>query len=353
MTQLFSAHKPAKSIQMGSTLVDDQSVYIIAEMACAHDGDYAKAKQLVDIACDAKVNAVQFQLFHAPENMVKHHSIYGLLEKIEFSREQWVALVNYARTKEIDVFACAYDMPSLKFSIELKVDGIKFNSADLNNFEMIECVAKSGIPFTLGTGASRMDEIGHAISTALKAGGDKFVLMHGMQSFPTALEIANLRKIKSISTTFNTLVGYADHTDGEDSFALDIDLLALGMGACVFEKHYTVDRSLKGTDYQAALNPDELADYVIKMKKASVALGSTMIKPFNADEAKYRTFQKKQVVAAHELVRGAVLTRQDIALLRTEDTGGLDASYLNEVVGKKINCNLTNQQLICTSHLEK
>ena len=183
MTQLHSVDKPSKSFQMGSTLVDNQSIYIIAEMACAHDGDYEKAKQLVDIACDAKVNAVQFQLFHAPENMVGHHSIYSLLEKIEFNRKQWADLVSYARTKNIDVFACAYDMPSLELSIELKVDGIKFNSADLNNFEMIECVAKSGIPFTLGTGASRMDEIGQAISVALNAGGDKLVLMHGRQSF--------------------------------------------------------------------------------------------------------------------------------------------------------------------------
>lgn len=353
MTQTLSANKPAKSIQMGSTLVDNQTVYIIAEMACAHDGDYEKAKQLVDIAYDAKVNAVQFQLFHAPENMVRHHPIYGLLEKIEFSRDQWSDLVSYARAKKMDVFSCAYDMPSLEFSIQLKVDGIKFNSADLNNFEMIECVAKSGIPFTLGTGASRMDEIGHAISVALNAGGDKFVLMHGMQSFPTSLALANIRKIQSLSATFGTLVGYADHTDGEDPFSMDIDLLALGMGGAVFEKHYTIDRSLKGTDYQAALNPAELIAYVQKMRKASIALGSAMNKPFNADEIKYRTFQKKQIVAAHDLRQGTILTRKNIALLRTEDNGGLDASYLYEIIGKKLASNLNEQQLISINHFEK
>lgn len=351
MTQFSSVDKPAKSIQMGSTLVDHQSVYIIAEMACAHDGDYEKAKQLVDIACDAKVNAVQFQLFHAPENMVIHHSIYGLLEKIEFSREQWANLVSYARAKNIDVFACAYDMPSLELSIALKVDGIKFNSADLNNFEMIECVAKSGIPFTLGTGASRMDEIGDAVSTALNMGSNQFVLMHGMQSFPTPLDLANIRKIKSLSVIFNTLVGYADHTDGEDAFAKDIDLVALGMGACVFEKHYTVDRSQKGTDYQAALNPGELSGYVKKMREASTALGSPTIKPFNKNEVNYRNFQKKQLVAARDLKAGETLSRKDIALLRTEDTGGTDASQLKMVEGQRIVNAVKRHQLITMSNL--
>lgn len=350
MTQ--QAHKPAKSIQMGSTLVDGQSAYIIAEMACAHDGDFENAKQLVNVACDAKANAVQFQFFHAPENMVKHHRIYSLLEKIEFSRNQWVTLIDYARAKNIDVFACAYDMPSLELAIELKVDGIKFNSADLNNFEMVECAAKSGIPFTLGTGASRMDEIGHAISVALNAGSDKFVLMHGMQSFPTSLELANIRRIQSISATFGALVGYADHTDGDDSFASDIDLLALGMGACIFEKHYTIDRTLKGTDHQAALNPNELSAYVEKIRKASIALGSSTVKPFNADETKYRTFQKKQIVAARKLIKGDVLYRSDISLLRTEDLGGLDASYLNVILGKKLLSDVNQQQLISMNNLE-
>lgn len=351
MTQLSKVNKPAKFIQMGSTLVDGQSAYIIAEMACAHDGDYEKAKKLVDIACDAEVNAVQFQFFNAPENMVEHHSIYSLLEEIEFSHDQWQSLVSYARGKSIDVFACAYDMPSLELAIKLKVDGIKFNSADLNNYEMVECAAKSGIPFTLGTGASRMDEIGQAVSVALNAGSNQFVLMHGMQSFPTPLDLANIRKVKALSVTFDALVGYADHTDGEDEFAKDIDLVALGMGACVFEKHYTIDRSQKGTDYQAALNPDELTTYVKKMRAASVALGSSAVKPFNKNEINYRSFQKKQIIAARDIKSGEVLSREDIALLRTEDAGGADASQLKVVEGKKVINAIKRHQLITTLNL--
>jgi sialic acid synthase SpsE len=342
---------PAHEIQTPSTIIHCNGAYIIAEMACAHDGDFEKACALIDVAVSAKTDAVQFQFFHAPANMVKHHRIYPLLEKIEFSAEQWASLVQRARTQGIDVFACAYDMPSLELAISLQVDGIKFNSADLNNFEMLETVAASGIPFTLGTGASRMDEIGQAIAVSLAAGGNRFILMHGMQSFPTSIDLANIRRISALSSMFGALVGYADHTDGDNTFAQDIDLLAMGTGACVFEKHYTLNRAEKGTDYQAALNPNELANFVSKIRQANIALGSARVQKFNEDEIRYRTFQKKRLVAAHALKAGHVLARIDIALLRTEDTGGLDASALASILGKKLTSDITENSLFGTEHL--
>lgn len=338
--------KPADQIVVNGKSIDRFGAYIIAEMACAHDGDYQKARDLIDVAVEAKADAVQLQFFHAPANMVAHHRLYGLLEKIEFNETQWADLCDYARQKKIDVFACAYDMPSLDLAIALSVDGIKFNSADLSNLEMIERVATSGIPFTLGTGASRMDEIGLAISTALAKGSNKFILMHGMQSFPTVIEQANIRRIYALTATFNALVGYADHTDGDDSFASQIDLLAMGAGACVFEKHYTLDRSLKGTDYQAALNPGELTNYIKAIRNASKAMGSSAIKPFNADELRYRTFQKKKIVAYASIPAGHILNRRDIVLLRTEDEGALDATSLFSLIGKEVKQAIEAQQPI-------
>ena len=334
MTTLIT--KPALNIQIGSKVIDGQSAYIIAEMACAHDGDYEKAKALIDAAVNSAADAVQLQFFHTPANMVKQHKIYPLLKKIEFTKDQWANLVDYGRKSKIDVFACAYDMPSLKLAIDLNVDGIKFNSADLNNFEMVEVVARSNIPFTLGTGASSLGEIGQAIKLALAEGGNKFVLMHGMQSFPTSIERANLRRIKLLASSFDALVGYADHTDGDDLFASNIDLVALGMGACIFEKHYTLNRALKGTDYQAALNPDELARYVKNVRQGVFSIGSSNNETFNSDEIRYRNFQKKKLVATKNLSAGHIITRKDIVLLRTEETDGLTSSNLSSIIGKKL-----------------
>ncbi len=262
-------------------------------------------------------------------------------------------MVKYAKNSDIQVFACTYDLPSLELAVALKVDGIKLNSADLTNIEMLEIAGTSGIPFTLGTGASRMDEIGLAINSVINTGAADVILMHGMQNFPTKIENANISRIKTLKTAFNTLVGYADHTSADNPFTLDIDLLALSMGACVFEKHYTIDRSLKGTDYQAALDPGELKKYVQNIHLALLALGNNkLIGPFDDDELQYRQFQKKIIVAASDLKKGHIIERRDIKLLRSDDHGGLDASCLRNLIGKKIINNIKYQDMIREKDIE-
>jgi len=333
-------------IGVAGKTIEDGSVFIIAEMACAHDGDFGKAKELVSVAADANVDAVQLQLFSAPANVVDHHSLRPTLVKIEFDTDQWSALVDRSRELSLPVFACAYDLPSLKLALKLGVDGIKFNSADLGHREMLELAASSGVFFTLGTGASRLDEIGEAISIVLEAGGRRAVLMHGIQSFPTRIEKANIRRIGLLRQKFDALVGYADHTDGGDRFAEMIDLVALGAGACVLEKHFTIDRAKKGLDYQAALNPDQLSRYVRTMRDGLRALGSGWPQPFDDEDKRYRQFQKKRVVAARALSDGTVITRSDIDLLRTEDGEGVDASALGMVVGRKLRRSLERHALL-------
>ena len=226
------------------------------------------------------------------------------------------------------------------------MDGIKFNSADLGNREMLELAAGSGVFFTLGTGASRLDEVGRALSIVLAHGGTRVVLMHGIQAFPTRIDKASIRRIGVLRQAFGTLVGYADHTDGGDPFAGAVDLLALGAGACVLEKHFTLDREDRGLDYQAALNPDQLADYVERMRNGVRALGSARPLPFDDDDNRYRQFQKKRIVAARELAAGTVVARSDVALLRTDDGEGMDASALEHVLGKRLTRTLASHALL-------
>lgn len=336
-----------KQITIRNNTIAPGQAYIIAEMACAHDGDFDNAKALIDIAKTAGCDAVQFQLFDTDNNVVHSHKIYSLLKKIQFEKKQWEDLLAHARDIDITVFACAYDKPSLDLAIELEVDGIKFNSADLNYAEMLETVSKSGIPFTLGTGASTTEEIERALRIVREHGGKDVVLMHGVQSFPTQVENANISRIRSLVNTYDTLVGYADHTSGDNPFSINIDLLALGAGACVFEKHYTIDRNLKGTDYQASLNPEELKEYVSQMHAAVQALGDgDLDRPLTKEEIEYRTFQKKKIVAARAIKKDQVIKREDLQLLRTESTNGCDASILEKVVGKRASEDIANQAVI-------
>lgn len=297
-------------------VLKNSAPYLIAEMACAHDGDIAKAKALIDSAAAAGADAIQLQIFSVKHQVVPDHQLHSLLCKLEFQESSWKEIHAYARTYDLAVFAFTYDIPSFQLALQLGIDGVKLSSADLSNPEMLEMAARSGLLITLGTGASTLDEIGESLRTIQNAGGQKVVLMHGVQNFPTALEDANISHIKLLQRVFNLPVGYQDHTDASLAESKTMDLVALGMGACILEKHITLDRSQKGTDYQAALEPEEFKTWVRTMRSASIALGTDQIRSLTESDIAYRKFQKKSIVAAMAIPAGDVITREKIAFLR-------------------------------------
>ncbi len=296
-------------------------IYIIAEMACAHDGEVEKAKQLVDAAVEAKVDAIQLQFFSVKDNTSPKVEGYDLGIQIEFTKDQWQEIFDYSRSFDIQIFACTFDVPSVKLAIQLGVDGIKINSSDLSHPDLLEIVGQSGLPFTLGTGASTIQEIAQAVETLLENGGHQIVVMHGIQNFPTDIHDAHINRVKMLKSLFPFLVGYHDHTDADLSFSRTVDLLAIGAGACVIEKHITLDRSKKGLDYQSALEPQELKEFVEMIRMAENAMGANRILPLSESEKQYRRFQKKSIVAIRDMGAGEILKRKDIAFMRAPKIG--------------------------------
>ena len=295
--------------------------YIIAEMACAHDGSLDKAKKLIDSALMANADCIQLQFFVADETVTPHHEVYDLLKKIEFTPAQWNRIFEYGKLKRLDVFACTYDLPSVLLAQRLGVDGIKLNSADISNPDILEAVAYSKIPFTLGTGASTLEEIKNGVATLEDFGAQDMILMHGVQNFPTATEDLNIAKITLLSEQFGVPVGFADHTDGEDPFGKIVDMIAVGAGANVLEKHITLDRKKKGIDFQAALEPEEFSGYVENIKRTWMAFGSKKIKPFSQSDLNYRKFQKKSIVAFKNIQIGEAISTENVAFIRNVEPG--------------------------------
>jgi len=322
-----------KDIGLGKPL------YIIAEMACAHDGDVSHAKKLIAAAAGAGADAVQLQFFSVKDLMTPDHEVYDLLTKIEFSIDQWQEIYHYARQFDIHVFACTYDVPSAELAIELKVDGIKLNSSDLSNPDLLEIVSKSNIPFTLGTGASTIEEITRATHAAVGYGCEQIIIMHGVQNFPTEVTHANINKIDILQSLFPFPVGYQDHTDASDPFSRVIDLMAVAKKVSAIEKHITLDRSKKGTDYQASLEPEEFKEFVTLLRKAETALGPDHITPLRENDMVYRKFQKKSIVAAADLAKGEPVTRNKIKFLRSPEPG-LSPDQAHLVLGKKATRNI-------------
>jgi sialic acid synthase SpsE len=309
--------------------------YIIAEMACAHDGSFEKAKQIIDASVAAGADATQLQFFVPECTVTPHHEAFGILQDIVFTAEEWTELFNYSRSKDIDVWVCTYDVPSVELAVKLGADGIKLNSADLMNPDVVVAVAKSGIPFTLGTGASTVDEVRSGLQLAEDNGAKDVVLMQGVQNFPTKNEDLHISRMVMLRNEFEGLpVGYADHTDGDDPFGKIIDLVAVGLGANLIEKHITIDRSEKGIDYQAALEPEEYKLFVANIHKAFVAFGTHEVRPFTPSDLKYRKFQKKGVVAGRDIASGETITRADVEFIRNVEPGVAPINF-PELEGKK------------------
>lgn len=315
--------KYKRSFTIGSkTIGNGQMPYIIAEMACAHNGDFDQAMELTKISAEAGADAVQLQFFIPEHTVTPHHEVYDVLERIAIDKAGWKKVFDYGVSLGLDVWVCTYDEPSVAWAAEFGAVGIKLNSADLSNPDVLRAVGKTGIPFSLGTGASTPMEIHRGLETAQEAGATKAVLMHGVQNFPTAIDNLNVNRVSLLQRIFEEMpVGYADHTDGEEPFGKVVDLLAVGMGAAVLEKHITLSRAEKGIDYQAALEPAEFKDYVQRIRTAYSALGKAELKELTADDLRYRKFQKKSIVAARAMQAGETLTRSDVRFLRNAVPG--------------------------------
>jgi sialic acid synthase SpsE len=329
-----------------------EPLYLIAEMACAHDGDKDKAFRLVDAAVKSGADAVQLQFFVTDELVTPDHPIHDVLRRIEFSQTVWEEIYRYARKFSLDVFVCAFDVPSAQRAIELGADGIKLNSSDLMNPSLLDLVAASGLPFTLGTGASEIDEIAQAVKRAESAGARDMVIMHGVQNFPTKVENAHIWKVRLLDDLFPYPVGYADHTDASLDLARHVDLIAVGAGATLLEKHVTLDRGEKGVDYQAALEPKELAKWVSHMRQSETARGSAGILPLSDSDREYRRFQKKSVVAAQDLEPGKVLTSKDVRFLRCAGDPGIPPMNMNALLGRTVYKTVAKYQKIDIADLK-
>jgi len=311
----------AQSIQIRDKTISQQMPpYIICEMAAAHEGKIDLAKVIIDGAATAEVDAIQLQIFNPNENVVPTSKLYTILQDLAFSPDEWHQIYEYAKQyQDMAISTFVYDVSSLELCLELGTDMVKLNSSDLLNEQMIARLGESNIPVTLGTGASTMMEISHALDLFTAAGGTQAILMHGVQNFPTNIDNAHIYRLRILQQAFDCLVGYADHTAADDPMSQIIDLVAVGMGANVIEKHMTHDRSKKGIDHQSALNPDEYSTFVQNIRQAARAYGSRQIKSFTESDVRYRQFQKKTIVAAQPLAKGSILTRDRVLFLRVED----------------------------------
>jgi len=317
-------------------------VYIIAEAGVNHNGDFELAKQLIDIAVEAKVDAVKFQTWKTEllvskfakmaeyqiENTGVEESQFDLIKKLELSYPQFSKLKEYCDQKGIEFLSTPDEEESATFINTLQ-DKFKIGSAELTNIPYLRFIARFGKEIILSTGMGNMEEIRMAVEAIIEEGlpKEKIALLHVTTQYPTPMEEVNLRAMLTLKEEFGVRVGYSDHTMG-----IEVPVAAVAMGAEIIEKHFTIDTSMEGPDHQASLSPEELKQMVISIRNIEKALGDG-VKEATPSEKKNINIVRKKIAIKKDIQKGTVLSEDNLILLRSDT--GICASKWYDFIGTK------------------
>ena len=321
-----------QKITVGNKVIGaGEPTFVIAEIAGSHEGDFKTAKSMIEVAAEAGVDAVKFQVFQTDELVVAHHPKYSSFKAIEFTPEKWLELLAYAQEFAPVFLADVFDLPSLKLMDRPEVKGYKIHLTNLANPYMLAGIARTGKPVFLATGGARLEEIESAINILRNNGNDSIILMHGYQAYPTKLEEINFRTMDQLRQMFQLPVGFLDHVDGGTEMAKIVPIVSIAWGACVIEKHFTLDRSRRGRDYYSSLNPDELKQLVQDIREIEKTFGDGNFE-LSSEELKYRGEVMKNIVARMPIAQGTKITEEMLAFKRSKP--GLPPSEAAGIIGR-------------------
>jgi sialic acid synthase len=321
--------------------VQKDTVYVIAEIGHNHQGNLDTCKAMFLAAKEAGANAVKLQkrnnktlytkkLYTEPYNSENSYApIYGEhREFLEFNKSQYQELISYANEINITFFATAFDFESLDFLIDLDMPAFKIASGDLLNTPLQKRIAQQNKPVLLSTGGGTFTDIKRAVDNILQYNKD-LVLFHCTASYPANVEDMNLNVIPELIKLFPEItIGLSDHENGIDAASVGYML-----GARVFEKHFTLNRSWKGTDQSFSLEPEGLRKLIRNLNRIPVLLGSSDKQLLESEKRPLKKMAKS-LVAKYDLKEGHVITENDIAI--KSPGGGLPPYEIENIIGKKL-----------------
>lgn len=318
------------------------SVLIIAEAGVNHNGDINLAKRLVDVAAEAGADLVKFQTFKADRLATVEaakadyqkrttgviESQHGMLRRLELTPEMHHELQSHCAARNIGFFSTGFDVESVDYLASIGLRQFKIPSGEVTNLPYLRHVGALQGEVILSTGMASLDEVKDAVDVLIRAGTlrEKIVVLHCTTEYPTPVSDANLRAMQTIAESIGVRVGYSDHTLG-----IEISIAAVALGACVIEKHFTLDRGLPGPDHQASIEPDELRALVRAIRNVEVALGDG-VKRTTGSEAKNKLIARKSIVASRDIAAGEVFSEQNLATKRPGT--GISPMRWDEVMGR-------------------
>jgi len=324
---------------------------IIAEAGVNHNGDIRIVKQMVDTAKKCGADIIKFQTFnprklasryaemaeYQKENLGKEESQEAMLEKLALKSEEYIEIHDYCKKIGIRFLSAPFEIESIRFLNEIQ-DIWKIPSGEITNYPYLVEIARTRKNVIVSTGMSTLEEVDAALNVLKTNGAGEVTLLHCTTSYPTPMQDVNLKAMVTMKEHCGCKVGYSDHTEG-----IEAAIAAVAMGAVIIEKHFTLDRTMRGPDHKASLEPGELKTLVEAIRNIEQAMGDGVKQPTESEKGNMAV-ARKSIIAAKDIKAGEMLTANNLTTKRPGT--GINPMRWNEVIGTKAIHDFTEDELI-------
>ena len=325
----------------GTKVGKGYSPYLIAEVSANHNGNFENARKLIKLAKESGAHAVKLQTYRADtitlnsnnndfkinEGPWSGQTLYELYDKAHTPWEWHEPLFAYANELEIDIFSSPFDETAVELLEKLKVPFYKIASFEAVDIPLIECVALTNKPVIISTGMANKDEIGEAVEVLRQKGSGDIILLHCISAYPAPSDEYNLSTLQDLSSSFNLPVGLSDHTVNNIAA-----ITSVAFGACVIEKHFTLDKNGGGPDDFFSMEPRDLKVLSEDLDKTWRAIG-TVNYGLSSSESGNIKF-RKSIYFTQDIKRGEKITKDHIKCVRPGY--GLKPKYFNTLLGREV-----------------
>lgn len=335
-------------IAPGRWIGDDQPCFVIAEIGSNHNQDFGLAKQMIDAAAEAGVDAVKFQTFRADSHFskrapglsyLKDCNTFELIKTLELDRTWHAPLKEYSESLNLVFLSSPCDIEAIDELDQLGIRAFKVASFDLSDLGLIRHMAKTGRPVILSTGLADWMDIQRAVDACREVGNKNIILLQCTSLYPAPAHLSNLRAVKVMRDAFGVLTGYSDHTEGDH-----VCLASIALGACVIEKHFTLDRKLPGPDHPFAMEPEPLKQMMRRLREIEAALGDGAKTGPRAEEREMFEKGRRSLHAKCRIAKGEIITPE---MIMTKRPGlGIQPYLMDMVVGRVARSDIEEDQWI-------
>ncbi len=331
-----------------------KKIFIIAEAGVNHNGNIKIAKKLIREASKSGVDAIKFQTFQASNlatknakkakyqisKLDKDKKQYQMLKELELTKKMHFECIKECKKNNILFMSSAFDIKSFDFLLKLNLNIYKIPSGEITNLLLLKSIGQSKKKIILSTGMSNLAEIKDAIKILLKSGTPKknITVLHCNTEYPSPFKDLNLKGISFLRDKLKLDIGYSDHSIG-----IEVPIAVAALGATIIEKHFTLNKKMKGPDHSTSLEPDELKTMVKKIRNIEISMGQYN-KIVSTSEKKNIKIVRKSIYASQQIKKNEIFSYKNLIALRPNL--GISPMKIDNLIGKKSKYNFKKDQLI-------